>query len=159
MENYCSVESSIRSRSLDAGKRLTKGSPDASAGFGTFESFELTQAASFSSSGFLERSAAAAAKSALAYSKSGPRRKPGARECMQMSRKWGADVIEQKYFDILMDYSKRGKVDHLICMRERMDDHARFLETQLAGLEALAQERGEGDSTIARSQQDDSEMV
>jgi hypothetical protein len=76
-----------------------------------------------------------------------------------MSRKWGADVIEQKYFDILMDYSKRGKVDHLICMRERMDDHARFLETQLAGLEALAQERGEGDSTIARSQQDDSEMV
>jgi hypothetical protein len=76
-----------------------------------------------------------------------------------MSRKWGADVIEQKYFDILMDCSKRGKVDHLICMRERMDDHARFLETQLAGLEALAQERGEGDSTIARSQQDDTEMV
>ena len=69
-----------------------------------------------------------------------PRRKPGARECMQISRRFGAEVIPQKYIDILLDYCKRGKVEHLIRMRERLDDHARFLESQLAGLEArLAQ--------------------
>jgi len=100
-----------------------------------------------------ERSAAAAAKSAIASSsskapgavgtKKEPRRKPGARECMQMSRKFNTGVIEQKYFDVLMDYSKRGKVDHLIRMRERMDEHSRFLEAQLAGLEALVKEKGE----------------
>jgi hypothetical protein len=28
-------------------------------------------------------------------------------------------------------------------MRERMDDHSRFLESQLAGLEALVQQKGE----------------
>lgn len=56
-----------------------------------------------------ERSAAAAAKSAIAggglapgSSKKEPRRKPGARECMQISRKFGTDVIDEKYFDILM---------------------------------------------------------
>ncbi|KAL3801016.1 hypothetical protein HJC23_002309 [Cyclotella cryptica] len=123
-------------------KRPKKGSPSDTAG--TSEALEMTQATSFSSSGFLERSAAAAAKSAIAgATKVGPRRKPGARECMQMSRKFGANVIEQKYFDVLMDYSKRGKVDHLIRMRERLDDHARFLESQLAGLEALVQEKEE----------------
>lgn len=102
-----------------------------------------------------ERSAAAAAKSAIASGSSAgkalgaagtkkePRRKPGARECMQMSRKFSTGVIEQKYFDVLMDYSKRGKVDHLIRMRERMDEHSRFLESQLAGLEALVKEKGE----------------
>lgn len=98
-----------------------------------------------------ERSAAAAAKSAIAAgggrtpgsSRKEPRRKPGARECMQMSRKFGTGVLEQKYFDVLMDYSKRGKVDHLIRMRERMDEHSRFLESQLAGLEALVKEKGE----------------
>ncbi|KAL7485060.1 hypothetical protein ACHAW6_010688 [Cyclotella cf. meneghiniana] len=121
-------------------KRPKKGSPSETGG--TSEVLEMTQATSFSSSGFLERSAAAAAKSAIAgATKVGPRRKPGARECMQMSRKFGANVIEQKYFDVLMDYSKRGKVDHLIRMRERLDDHARFLESQLAGLEALVQEK------------------
>ncbi|KAL7469516.1 hypothetical protein ACHAXS_009779 [Conticribra weissflogii] len=30
------------------------------------------------------------------------RRKPGARECMQISRKFGSGVIDQRYFDILM---------------------------------------------------------
>jgi hypothetical protein len=97
-----------------------------------------------------ERSAAAAAKSAMAGAgnaagtgKKEPRRKPGARECMQISRKFGTDVIDQKYFDILMDYSKRAKVDHLIRMRERLDEHTRFLESQLAGLEALVKKNGE----------------
>ena len=108
------------------------------------DTLELSEATSFSSSGFLERSAAAAAKNAIAgATKSGPRRKPGARECMQMSRKFGANEIDDKYFDVLMDYSTRGKVDHLIRMRERLDDHSRFLEMQLAGLEALVKEKGE----------------
>jgi hypothetical protein len=71
-----------------------------------------------------------------------PRRKPGARECMQISRRFGVDVIPQKYIDILLDYCKRGKVEHLIRMRERLDDHARFLESQLAGLEARLQQQG-----------------
>lgn len=70
-----------------------------------------------------------------------PRRKPGARECMQISRRFGAEVIPQKYMDTLLDYCKRGKVEHLIRMRERLDDHARFLESQLAGLEALVQQK------------------
>jgi hypothetical protein len=108
------------------------------------EAPELSQATSFSSSGFLERSAAAAAKNAIAgVTKSGPRRKPGARECMQMSRRFGSNVIDEKYYEILMDYSKRGKVDHLIRMRERLDDHSRFLEAQLAGLEAVVKDKGE----------------
>lgn len=34
-------------------------------------------------------------------------------------------------------------MDHLIRMRERMDEHSRFLESQLAGLEALVKEKGE----------------
>ena len=105
---------------------------------------DLAQSSSFSSTGYLERSAAAAAKNAITGSnKAGPRRKPGARECMQMSRKFGANIIDDKYFDILMDYSGRGKVDHLIRMRERLDDHSRFLEMQLAGLESAVKEHGE----------------
>lgn len=102
-----------------------------------------------------ERSAAAAAKSAIAgggnapgMGKKEPRRKPGARECMQISRKFGTDVIDQKYFDVLMDYSKRAKVDHLIRMRERLDEHTRFLESQLAGLEALVKKNGEWDGKV-----------
>jgi len=102
-----------------------------------------------------ERSAGAAARSAIAAggrtpgsSRKEPRRKPGARECMQMSRKFGTGVLEQKYFDVLMDYSKRGKVDHLIRMRERMDEHSRFLESQLAGLEALVKEKGEWNGKV-----------
>ena len=72
-----------------------------------------------------------------------PRRKPGARECMQISRRFGVKVIPTKYIEILTDYCKRGKVEHLIRMRERLDEHSRFLESQLAGLEALVQTRGE----------------
>lgn len=78
----------------------------------------------------------------------GPRRKPGARECMQISRRFGDKVIPEKYFDILMDYCNRGKVEHLIKMRERLDEHSRFLELQLAGLECLVQEKGESDVVV-----------
>mmetsp|Transcript_10231 Transcript_10231/g.19166 ORF Transcript_10231/g.19166 Transcript_10231/m.19166 type:complete len:922 (+) Transcript_10231:109-2874(+) len=71
-----------------------------------------------------------------------PRRKPGARECMQISRRFGSGVIPQNYMDILMDYCSRGKVEHLIRMRERLDEHSRFLELQLAGLESLVLDKG-----------------
>lgn len=67
---------------------------------------------------------------------------------MQMSRKFGAEVIPDQYMDILSDYCNRGKVEHLIRMRERLDEHSRFLESQLAGLEALVQERGESDLVV-----------
>ncbi len=99
-----------------------------------------------------------------------PRRKPGARECMQISRRFGANIISQQYmntllvrfvafclfvfslyqikltffsrsFMLLQDYCTRGKVEHLIRMRERLDDHARFLEMQLAGLEMMIEEK------------------
>lgn len=56
-----------------------------------------------------ERSAAAAAKSAIAgggrtpsSSKKEGKRKPGARECMQITRKFGTEAIDEKHFDILM---------------------------------------------------------
>jgi hypothetical protein len=52
-------------------------------------------------------------------------------------------VIPEKYSEILFDYCKRGKVEHLIRMRERLDEHSRFLELQLAGLESLVKEKGE----------------
>ena len=42
-----------------------------------------------------------------------------------------------------MDYCTRGKVEHLIRMRERLDEHAMYLESQLAGLETLVREKGE----------------
>jgi hypothetical protein len=77
-----------------------------------------------------------------------PRRKPGARECMQMSRRFGAQVISDSNMEILLDYCRRGKVEHLIRMRERLDDHARFLEAQLAGLESLVREKGESDLRV-----------
>jgi hypothetical protein len=72
-----------------------------------------------------------------------PRRKPGARECMQISRRFGVNIIPEKYMTILLDYCRRGKVEHLIKMRERLDCHSRFLEYQLAGLEARVKEVGE----------------
>ena len=72
-----------------------------------------------------------------------PRRKPGARECMQMSRKFGNQIISQHSMEVLLDYCSRGKVEHLIKMRERLDEHSRYLESELAGLETLIQERGE----------------
>jgi len=72
-----------------------------------------------------------------------PRRKPGARECMQISRRFGVNIIPEKYMNILLDYCRRGKVEHLIKMRERLDCHSRFLESQLAGLESVVKEVGE----------------
>jgi hypothetical protein len=67
---------------------------------------------------------------------------------MQISRRFGVKVIPQKYMDTLEDYCTRGKVEHLIRMRERLDDHSRMLEAQLAGLEALIKEKGEIDVTV-----------
>jgi hypothetical protein len=67
---------------------------------------------------------------------------------MQISRRFGAKEIPQEYMDILMDYCTRGKVEHLIRMRERLDEHSRFLESQLAGLEALVKEKGETDMVV-----------
>ena len=96
-----------------------------------------------------ERRSAVAAKSAISRRgrsvepRKDGRRKPGARECMIISRKFDDGVIEQKYFDVLLDYTTRGKVDHLVRIRERMDEHSRYLEAQLAGLEALVKEKGE----------------
>mmetsp|Transcript_34881 Transcript_34881/g.80659 ORF Transcript_34881/g.80659 Transcript_34881/m.80659 type:complete len:101 (-) Transcript_34881:463-765(-) len=72
-----------------------------------------------------------------------PRRKPGARECMQISRRFGVNVIPKKYIDTLLDYSERGKVDHLVRMRETLDSHAEMLQGQLATLEKLVAEYGE----------------
>jgi len=77
-----------------------------------------------------------------------PRRKPGARECMQLSRRFGANVIEEEHMETLLDYCQRGKVEHLIRMRERLDDHARFLELQLAGLDVFVKEKGESDVIV-----------
>ena len=77
-----------------------------------------------------------------------PRRKPGARECMQMSRRFGANVIPEKQMRILLDYCSRGKVEHLIRMRERLDCHSRYIESQIAGLEMLVKERGETDVVV-----------
>lgn len=71
------------------------------------------------------------------------RRKPGARECMQIVRRFGANIIPECQMTTLLDYCWRGKVEHMIRMRERLDCHSRFLESQLAGLEALAQRYGE----------------
>ena len=62
---------------------------------------------------------------------------------MQISRRFGVRVIPRRYMNILLDYCSRGKVEHLIRMRERLDEHSRYLETQLAGLEALVKEKGE----------------
>jgi len=99
-----------------------------------------------------ERSAAVAASRAIHQQGPGGvimkgtgknQRKPGARECMQLTRKFTNDVIEKRYFDTLYDYANRGKIDHIIRMRERLDEHSRYLESQLAGLEALVAEKGE----------------
>jgi len=46
---------------------------------------------------------------------------------------------------MIKDYCTRGKVEHLIRMRERLDDHSRFLELQLASLESLVKRRNESE--------------
>lgn len=87
-----------------------------------------------------------------------PRRKPGARECMQMSRRFGVQVIPQRYMTTLSDYCSRGKVEHLIRMRERLDDHSRLLELQLAGLEVLVKEKGELNITVPAQAESDADF-
>jgi hypothetical protein len=77
-----------------------------------------------------------------------PRRKPGARECAQIARRFENRVIPQNYMDTLLDYCSRGKVEHLVRMRERLDDHARYLALQLAGLELLVKEKGASDVVV-----------
>jgi hypothetical protein len=67
---------------------------------------------------------------------------------MQISRRFGAKEIPEQYMETLLDYCTRGKVEHLIRMRERLDDHSRFLESQLAGLESLVLEHGESDLVV-----------
>ena len=67
---------------------------------------------------------------------------------MQISRRFGVRVIPEAYVEIMTDYCNRGKVEHLIRMRERLDEHSRFLEAQLAGLEALAKEKGESSVVV-----------
>lgn len=76
---------------------------------------------------------------------------------MQISRRFGVNVIPGKWMDILLDYCKRGKVEHLIRMVERLEDHSRFLESQLAGLEALVQEKGELDIVVPAMPEGDTE--
>jgi hypothetical protein len=49
--------------------------------------------------------------------------------------------------EVLLDYVNRGKIEHLVRMRERLDEHSRLLESQLAGLEALVREKGEYNET------------
>lgn len=78
-----------------------------------------------------------------------PRRKPGARECMQISRRFHTQVIPARYMEVLLDYVNRGKIEHLVRMRERLDEHSRLLESQLAGLEALVREKGESNEIEA----------
>jgi hypothetical protein len=68
---------------------------------------------------------------------------------MQMSRRFGAQVIPEQNMEILIDYCNRGKCEHLIRMRERLDEHCRFLEAQLAGLEVLAREQSAGSQSQA----------
>jgi len=84
-----------------------------------------------------------------------PRRKPGARECMQISRRFGVQVIPDKYMETLLDYCTRGKVEHLIRMRERLDEHYRMLEGQLAGLEDMVKITGESDIVAPPEETDD----
>ena len=52
-----------------------------------------------------------------------PRRKPGARECVQISRRFGVRVIPDTYMEILTDYSTVSV--NLIRMRERLDEQIR----------------------------------
>jgi hypothetical protein len=77
-----------------------------------------------------------------------PRRKPGARECMQICRRFGSDIIPENHMNVLLDYCRRGKVEQLIRMRERLDCHSRFLESQLAGLEGLVKKVGESNVIV-----------
>ena len=76
------------------------------------------------------------------------RRKPGARECIQAAKRFGVQIIPEKTIGVLVDYCQRGKLEHLIKMREKLDDHSRFLELQLAELEVLVKQKGESKTTV-----------
>lgn len=137
---------------LKSSRKSPKSSPNDTSYGGSFRSTEAA-APSDMDLDATEPAAAAPVKAPPAppvrqESSRNPRRKPGARECMQISRRFGDKVIPDKYYDILMDYCNRGKVEHLIRMRERLDEHSRFLELQLAGLETLVQERGESNVVV-----------
>jgi len=88
-----------------------------------------------------------------------PRRKPGARECMQISRRFHTQVIPSRYMEVLLDYVNRGKIEHLVRMRERLDEHSRMLESQLAGLEALVRKKGEYNATQPEGSTGDSSTL
>lgn len=49
-------------------------------------------------------------------------------------------------------------MEHLIRMRERLDDHSRLLELQLSGLEALVKERGELNITVPAQADPDTDL-
>mmetsp|Transcript_8914 Transcript_8914/g.9030 ORF Transcript_8914/g.9030 Transcript_8914/m.9030 type:complete len:86 (-) Transcript_8914:252-509(-) len=74
---------------------------------------------------------------------------------MQISRRFGVQVIPDKYMETLLDYCTRGKVEHLIRMRERLDEHYRMLEGQLAGLEDMVKITGESDIVAPPEETDD----
>ncbi|GAX28920.1 E3 ubiquitin-protein ligase UHRF1 [Fistulifera solaris] len=141
-------EAVVVARSDELGLQSTKSSPQSSSRIGLREGLAATSSKVLDTdqpfaSGLSIDASNPTEQTSVVMTVEGkvPRRKPGARECMQISRRFGVDVIPQKYIDILLDYCKRGKVEHLIRMRERLDDHARFLESQLAGLEARLQEK------------------
>ena len=86
------------------------------------------------------------------------KRKPAARECTQLIRRFGANVIPQESMDTLLDYCSRGKLENLLRMRQQLDEHAMFLEHQLASLEALVQEKGEVNVVVPAKQQQQSTL-
>lgn len=61
-----------------------------------------------------ERSAATTAKSVAGLKKE-TRRKPGARNCMQITRKFTAGVIEQDHFNVLMASPFLHLLSSLVC--------------------------------------------
>lgn len=88
--------------------------PDGGDGIGLCSSSHAALASRQASMYVAERSAAAAAKNVAGLKKE-PRRKPGARECMQTTRKFTAGVIEQKHFNVLMASSVLGVSCSLFC--------------------------------------------
>ena len=44
-------------------------------------------------------------------------------------------------------------------MRERLDEHSKFLESQLAGLESLVAERGESDVIVPAMPESDQDLA
>ena len=69
------------------------------------------------------------------------------------------DLLTFFFLHLWQDYCKRGKVEHLIRMRERLDEHSKFLESQLAGLESLVEERGESDVIVPAMPESDQDLA